>query len=279
VHSEFFCSMLEAGTRGGPVPLEATSLQLMFIMDRICGKVPRWETLKELAMTAPRTVILDGWHAIWALLRLKEIVDKYLLVGVSEYVAQLIINYAEQNPPAVLFRACQSSPIDSRMAVAALKAFRNEMPIWMNEYFERSEYNPRNELGKQHYFIPHATNLRLDFVEALGLRVFYAYSQALKAGSVLLSNAADQTFVKHTGYDWNVVAETFMATMAIPQHPRSWPLHHDNGDAASTWSTGSTIMFPPSEHPSDRSLTPPFRRPLPASSLENSPEIVEERAE
>jgi hypothetical protein len=44
--------MLEAGTKGGPVPLEASSGQLMFIMEKvITGKFIRL-TLDEVAKTA-----------------------------------------------------------------------------------------------------------------------------------------------------------------------------------------------------------------------------------
>jgi hypothetical protein len=255
--------MFEAGTKGGPVPLEADSLQLRFIMDRVCGKVPRWDTLKALATTAPRPIRLDGWHTIWALLKLDEITKKYLLIGVSEYVQQLIINYAEQNPPAILLHACQSSPINDRMAFAALKAFRDEMPIWMNQYFEDSLYDPRKDPAERHFFSPEATNLRQDFVEALGLRVFFAYPRALKEGTdpdpVLA--ALNDTLAKHAGYDWNVVAKRFMATMSIPQHLRSWPLRHDKDDAASDWSTNLTIISRRSEHSSGGSIASRDRLP------------------
>ncbi|KAJ9103614.1 hypothetical protein QFC20_004770 [Naganishia adeliensis] len=274
--SPFFLEMLEAGTKGGPVPLQADSLQLGFIMDRVCGKVPRWDTLKALAMTAPRPVILDGRHAIWALSKLDEIAKKYLLIGMSEYVQQLIINYAGQNPPppAVLLHACQSSPIHGRMASAASEAFQNEMPIWMNEYFEKSTYAPRHDPAKRHFFIPEATNLRQSFVEALGVRVFFAYSRALKEGSLYLRNVADTDFVKPMGFDWNNVAKVFMATMTIPQRLRSWPLQHEDDDARSTWST-SSVEIAPHFSPSDRGLTPPIRRRASDTSSEMEEALVE----
>lgn len=38
--SPFFRGLLEAGTTGGPIPLEATSLQIQFIVDKVVGRTP-----------------------------------------------------------------------------------------------------------------------------------------------------------------------------------------------------------------------------------------------
>lgn len=65
-------------------------------------------------MTAPRPVILDGWHAIWALLKRDEIAKKYLLIGISEYVQQLIINYAGRTLPRYYF-----TPVRVRLSTVA----------------------------------------------------------------------------------------------------------------------------------------------------------------
>lgn len=86
------------------------------------------------------------------------------------------------------------------MASAALEAFQNEMPIWMNEYFEKSTYAPRHDPAKRHFFIPEATNLHQSFVEALGVRVFFAYSRALKEGSLYLRNEGGYRFREAHGF-------------------------------------------------------------------------------
>jgi hypothetical protein len=147
--SEFFRNMLEAGTRGGPVPLEATSLQLKFLMDRVTGKTPHMETLKAISSTAPVAIRLHGWHALWSLLELGKIAKKYLLCDASDFIHRLIICYVDRNPPAALMHACQSSPFDANMAMAALKAFKDEMPIWMRAYFDKTRYDANRPPGSK----------------------------------------------------------------------------------------------------------------------------------
>lgn len=167
--------MLNAGTKGGAVPLDATSLQLRFIMDRLTSRVPRYDTLKALAKTAPGEVIADGWHAIWSLIKLDDIAKKYLMTDASAYIHQLIACYADQNPPAVLVHSCQCSPIDGRMVMAALKAFKDEMAIWMDEYFDKCTFIVRDHVVHS-YFSSEASNLCKDFAMSLGFDAFFAYT-------------------------------------------------------------------------------------------------------
>lgn len=119
--------MLEAGTTGGPVPIEATALQLEFMMDRVTGKQSRVSTLQEISKQAPWRVKFQGWRVLWSLIEMDEIANKYMLTGVSEYLHRLIASCAEHNPPGTLHRASISFPVAAEMTMAAFKAFKDEM--------------------------------------------------------------------------------------------------------------------------------------------------------
>lgn len=252
--------MLEAGTRGGPVPLEATSLQLKFLMDRVTGKTPHMETLKAISSTAPVAIRLHGWHALWSLLELDKIAKKYLLCDASDFIHRLIICYVDRNPPAALMHACQSSPFDANMAMAALKAFKDEMPIWMRAYFDKTRYDANRPPGSKMYFTPGAHNIGPHFSDALGLEAFIAYTRALESGTinVVVSYDKDRRLITNVVHDWEMVADHFIKALKVPQHTRSWLLSHDEDDGASDWSHAS---FSPGRSPPPSSS--PLRSPPP----------------
>jgi hypothetical protein len=245
--SEFFRGMLEAGTRGGVVPLDATSLQLKFLMDRVTGGNSSLDTLKAIASKAPVSVIGNSWQALYSLMELDNIANKYLFPQVSQYIHLSIAAYAGQNPPAALLHACRSSPVNGAIATAALKAFRDEMPSWMGQYFQKSSWKTEPS-GHIHFaYLPAAYNLHTDFAEALGLRAFLAYTRALEYGSSTTINNDGSGNVKTVSYNWESVARRFAEEAKTSQQVRSRFLHHED-DAASDWF--------PSTPPRETSLSP-----------------------
>lgn len=214
--------MLIAGTRGGPIPLEATSVQLEFLMDRVTGKLPRMNTLKAIARRAPPDLKQNDWDILWSLLELDVIADKYLLFGVREYIRHLIACFADQNPPATLAFACQCSPIDPECAIAALKAFKDEMPRWMHEYFSRPSCNPDCLVEDQRrYYVPKASNTTKKFAASLGLDGFHAYTCSLEAWSTVNSEGGRT-------YNWKMIACAFARSLGVADNGRSWLLHRDD---------------------------------------------------
>jgi hypothetical protein len=214
--------LLNAGTKGGPIPLEATSVQLEFLVDRVTGKLPRMNTLKAIARRAPPDVKKNGWDILWSLLELDVIADKYLLLGVREHIRHLIACFANENPPATLAFACQCFPPDAECAIAALKAFEDEMPSWMSEYFAVSTLDRDCLLGlQQRYFSPKAPNISKKFAASLGLDGFHAYTCSLEAWSTVNPEGGRT-------YNWKMVARCFAFRMKMPSNGRSWLLHRDD---------------------------------------------------
>jgi hypothetical protein len=198
--------MLEAGTRGGPVPLEATSLQLKLIMERVTAGKFKWATIADLVKTASQHARSHEYCALWNLIEIHGIAQKYLLEDVCFCIQHTIVGFAHKHPPMALSFACQCDPPNAWIARAALQYFGDRMPAHMvGRYFLRVQQ-------EDNYCNPLVQNFSLEFARELGVDALLAYT---KIEQQVRGHVGSSThgFGKET--DWTKFAELFITELGI----------------------------------------------------------------
>lgn len=193
--------MLEAGTKGGPIGLEETSEDLLFIFDRVTkkdfdGKFPTSSKAK-----------YRGTGQLVRAIELEGIARKYMLETVDTCLRRYIMRFAEQDPPQPLAFAANLQPPDGDIARAALKCFRDQMS---GECLERSIMtSPSASRCQADPHIPAPHKLKWSFVQdTLGLKAFYAY---------VLAMAANESCSDKNHWFWDIVANHFIRELKMTE--------------------------------------------------------------
>jgi hypothetical protein len=192
---------LEAGTDGGPVPLEGPSDFWRFILDQVIRKTTC--PIETVELYAPEDVKRNYWEYLWSMMELRNLTERYMFASVSDYLHSEIIDCVKHNPPQVFLYACGLTPPDGNMAKAALNAFRDRMPGWLGMYFDDQE----RILRDKRYHVPSPENFTRSFIEALGIEVFCTLKQAMR------DNSVDFLSGKNRSWLWNRVAIDFVEMM------------------------------------------------------------------
>lgn len=203
--------MLEAGTKGGPIPLDATSHQLKFLVEIAMGKTPTTRTLRIIAKNDPAQAIKRDYDMLWSLIELDRIAKKYLLDDVSIHIQDIIVEeYVDEHAPLCLAYACQQTLPDGELAYNALVEFDNKMPTWMDDYFSD------DSSGFLDYLSPTIDNMTTYFAKELGAEALLAYAKAMQRN---IGNAdseeESETESEGKGWDWTEVAHTSVELMGI----------------------------------------------------------------
>jgi hypothetical protein len=222
--------MLEAGTKGGPIPLEATSHQLSFIMDIAVGNIPRKHTLRVVAEQAPSEAINGKYHMLWSLIELDRIARKYLFDTVSTRLMRITETYAHTHAPLALAFACQQSPPHGSVARCALRAFEDDMPSWMIDYFDPCEpvYVHSGVTSTPSRLSPALRSMTKSFAKSLGAEALLAYAKAMDRAICIAESKDEEDNDRSSGtdtgeteraktesWDWCLVAQTFVEEMEI----------------------------------------------------------------
>jgi hypothetical protein len=206
--SPFFREMLEAGTTGGVVPLDASSLQLKFIMQRVTAGKFKWDTIVDLDKTAPQPAISNEYGKLWNLIELHGIAQKYLFEDVCSCIQHTIVGYTYEHPPLALSFACQCNPPNAWIARAALQRFDRTMGSHMvGRYFlETQDYEGHPSCN------PLVKNFSLEFARELGVDALLAYTKVEQ-------QVFDRAALSINGFgnkaDWSKFAELFIVELGI----------------------------------------------------------------
>jgi hypothetical protein len=203
--------MLEAGTKGGPVPLEASSGQLKFIVKKITTGTFERPSLNSLAEKAPKSAYNNDYENLWNLIELHHIAEKYLFEDVGSGIRQLIARFTHEHPPLALVFACQCDPANGAIARAALQAFANHLDAHTIGHYFKSSYDSRDE-GIS-YASPLLDSVTRQFARELGGDAVLAYARALQGvfGSMTTSEYDEDD----RELEWEKVADLFVEDMEI----------------------------------------------------------------
>jgi hypothetical protein len=180
--------MLGVPTKGGPIGLPETSVQILMVLDNLTDYVEGSDVpVSDIigAVNLARRFQLTG-----VVLLLKE--DLFVKID-HAYAAK------QSNAPTIFAFACQSKPIDRRLAQAALDCFEDCMP--MDHAVYRTSFDSKK---KRRQASPSLDNLCLAFVESLGVVGAIAYSKAL-------DDCKEEGRNYWTSWDWSSVPHVFAA--------------------------------------------------------------------
>lgn len=214
--------MLEAGTKGGPVPLEASSIQLKAIMEKLMTGKFQATTIIELRETTNESAIRNDYKDLSSWIDLHHISQKYLFEDVSSAIRGIIPHVAQQHPPMALAFACSCDPADATISRRAIKAFAVPMGEHMIGHYYRQLYSyyedvdGEEEVLELHYAAPFVENMSVPFARELGAEALLAFTRASQ--DVPRPSSASPCYRQDNQEEvWGEVAEAFLAEMGI-QH-------------------------------------------------------------
>jgi hypothetical protein len=189
--------MFQAGTEGGPIGLYETSVDLLFIFDRVTKKA--FDGNFTVPASTHAEYNFPATAELTRAIKLETIARKYMFESVTTCLRRFITQFAYQDPPQALAFAVNLQPPDGSIVKAAFKSFKNEMMgAQLAESFE----------GSGGRYVPAAQRMKWRFVEEkLGPRAYHAYVKATAYGV----NA------EFTGWNWDSVAVFFMKELGIEE--------------------------------------------------------------
>jgi hypothetical protein len=203
--------MLEAGTKGGPVPLEASSGQLKFLMEKLTtGKFQR-SSLAQLAKSAPESAHEHDYENIWNLIAMHHVAEKYLFEDIGFGIRGLIASFAFEHSPMALAFACQCDPANESIIRAAIADFDKRLsPHMVGRYFKASKINDEGD----ELVSPLFDNISQAFARELGVDGLLAHERALQAVFGPMKTSSWHG-ANDAGFLWKLVADSFVTEMGI----------------------------------------------------------------
>jgi hypothetical protein len=212
--------MLEAGTKGGPVPLEASSIQLKAIMEKLLNGKFKASTLVELIETTDESAIHNGYKDLSCFINLHHICQKYLFDDVSSVIRGIIVHFVHQHPPMALAFACGCDPANAPISREAIKAFATPMGEHMIGHYYRKLYSHYEAVHDDEgvleivYAAPFVENISQPFARELGADALLAFTRASQ--EVFKHSPALPSYGQYNQQEaWSKVAEAFIAEMGI----------------------------------------------------------------
>lgn len=184
--SPVFREMFALPTKGGPIGLPETAPQIRLVLDKLTDRDDNdKDTTSDIiaAIAFARRFQFKGAISLLTE-RLYGILDQPKI---------------QNDAPLIFAFACQTNPIDCRLAQAALYRFEDEMLFDDNVYRSVLDYSLRQGRG---HASPRLDNLRPAYLESLGVIGALSYSKAL-------DQCRRDTLAVPCEWDWTSVPRTF----------------------------------------------------------------------
>lgn len=179
-----FREMLSLPTKGGPIGLPETSVQIRMVLDKMT------DSAEDRNGTVADTIAA------------LDMAGRFQFTSMAQLFRQALLhNGSRRDAPAILAHACRSRPMDRPLAKRALSLFRDLMP------FNYGVFGYAVSLRKSNCYSPSLDNLKPSFLESLGVVGAVAYALTL--------NECQKTSQYHwKTWDWDRVPEIFLEHVA-----------------------------------------------------------------
>lgn len=178
--SPVFREMLSLPTKGGPIGLPETAVQIRMVLDKMTDN--------------PEERAVDVADTIAAL----ELARRFQFTSMAQLFRQKLLDSgSNRDAPAILAHACHSRPIDRLLAKSALSLFQDLMPITSN-VFRGSVSHRKGDCAS-----PALDNLKRSFLESLGVIGAVAYA-------LTLDDCKSTSLYHWKAWDWTVVPRRFL---------------------------------------------------------------------
>ncbi|KAJ9103601.1 hypothetical protein QFC20_004757 [Naganishia adeliensis] len=172
--------MLSLPTKGGPIGLPETSVQIRMVLDKMTDST-------------------EGYNSVPDIVGALGLARRFQFTSIGLLFRQALLEI-NRDGPAILAYACRSRPIDRALAKSALSLFTDLMPM------DREVFRRPPSCRKSEYASPALDNLETAFLESLGVIGAVAYSLAL-------DECQAKSEYHWKSWDWSSVPEQFLENL------------------------------------------------------------------